>query len=311
MNPMRWVRRNTEHLDVAPHRDQPIEVGLVQWGRDLQATIAASALSGKPIFALFQEVPGCAGCKQFGADVLSHPLVVDAIHEAFEPLLIHNNSPGPDAEILARYGEPAWNFQVVRFLGPDGVDVIEQSDRVWETGPLAARMLDALRAVDVTPPPFLTLLEQETSDRLAVIDLAQECFWVGETLIGRLDGVVTTEAGFVEGLEVTRARFDPTQVTRRSIVDHAAASGVASVAFVDDPNAPDLAGATVQVRASARFREAPPSDQKRQLAGRFDGFDLTLAQLTKLNGFASTGSDRAEDLLSRRQLDLIGRPARG
>ena len=51
----------------------------MRWGRDLDAALASSAKSGKPVFALFQEIPGCAGCKQFGRDVLSNPLLVEAI----------------------------------------------------------------------------------------------------------------------------------------------------------------------------------------------------------------------------------------
>jgi hypothetical protein len=82
------------------------EVGKVAWGRDLSSALQASRRSGKPVFALFQEVPGCMGCKQFGRNVLSHPLIVQGIETEFTPLLIHNNSPGDDAEVLQRYGEP-------------------------------------------------------------------------------------------------------------------------------------------------------------------------------------------------------------
>lgn len=37
---------------------QPIELGTVKWSRDLSATLASSKESGKPVFLLFQEVPG-------------------------------------------------------------------------------------------------------------------------------------------------------------------------------------------------------------------------------------------------------------
>ena len=36
----------------------PVEVGTVQWGRDLDQALAMSKASGKPVFAFFQEVPG-------------------------------------------------------------------------------------------------------------------------------------------------------------------------------------------------------------------------------------------------------------
>lgn len=135
---------------------QPVEVGTVTWLRDLDGALSRATASGKPVFALFQEVPGCAGCKQFGADVLSDPVIVSAIEEHFVPLLIHNNTPGRDAEVLAAYNEPAWNYQVVRFLDADGVDVIPRRDRVWKTDALAARMADALAASDRPQAPELS-----------------------------------------------------------------------------------------------------------------------------------------------------------
>lgn len=37
---------------------QPVELGTVKWSRDLAATLEATGKSGKPVFLLFQEVPG-------------------------------------------------------------------------------------------------------------------------------------------------------------------------------------------------------------------------------------------------------------
>ena len=34
------------------------ELGTVTWGKDLDAALAKSGESGKPVFLLFQEVPG-------------------------------------------------------------------------------------------------------------------------------------------------------------------------------------------------------------------------------------------------------------
>ena len=36
----------------------PVEVGKVAWGRDLDAALAESEESGKPVLLLFQEAPG-------------------------------------------------------------------------------------------------------------------------------------------------------------------------------------------------------------------------------------------------------------
>ncbi|MEM9464668.1 MAG: VPGUxxT family thioredoxin-like (seleno)protein, type 2 [Actinomycetota bacterium] len=257
---------------------QPVETGTVRWGRDLDEAVTTAAATGRPVFALFQEVPGCAGCRQFGADVLSDPLVVEAIEDLFVPLLIHNNaSLGHDAEVLARYGEPAWNYQVVRFLGSDGDDLIPRRDRVWETGPLLQRMVAALEAAAAPVPDHLRLLEQEHSDRLVEVFIAQACFWVGEHEIGQIDGVVRTEAGFLGGHEVTRVWFDPEVIDLEALHAEARRRGVA----------------TFVARDGTGYRTAPPSDQKRQLGGAHPD-TLTDAQLTKANAFVGVSRRDAE-----------------
>jgi hypothetical protein len=92
--------------------DNPVEIGLVRWQRDFPAAIIEAGRTGKPVFLLFQEVPGCIGCRTFGSEVLSHPLLVESIEDNFIPVLAYNNrSGGMDAELLARFDEPAWNFQ--------------------------------------------------------------------------------------------------------------------------------------------------------------------------------------------------------
>ena len=47
-------------------------------------------------------------------------------------MLIYNNrSSGMDRELLERYQEPSWNFQVIRFLNADGKDVIPGKGRFF------------------------------------------------------------------------------------------------------------------------------------------------------------------------------------
>jgi hypothetical protein len=93
----------------------PVKVGLVRWGRDLEQCLVTSETSGKPVFLLFQEVPGCSGCRDFGRDVLSDASVIEMIEVNFVPLLIPNNQEGKDADVVKRFNEPKWNYQVVRF----------------------------------------------------------------------------------------------------------------------------------------------------------------------------------------------------
>ena len=280
---------------IAALRSQPIETGKVEWMRELNDALAASTETGRPVFALFQEVPGCAGCKQFGKDVLSDPFVVEAIEGEFIPLLIHNNSGGRDAEVLRAYGEPAWNYQVVRFLDSGGDDVIPRRDRVWETGPLLTRMVASLEAAGREVPDYLRLLEQQHGGQLEEAFLVQPCFWVGEMEIGQIDGVVFTEAGFMHGHEVTRVLFDPRFLTLESLYEQSARRNVAHAVYTDNPARTDLGGRTT-VDKPGRYRKAPASDQKRQLGRGLTG-DYTESQLTKLNAFSRSRRGGADKFL--------------
>ena len=91
------------------------------------------------------------------------PLLVEAAETEFVPVAIRNNVKGYEADVLKRYEEPAWNNPVVRFLDADGEDVIPRQDRVWQTGPLLARMTRALRAADREVPAWLDTVAAETA----------------------------------------------------------------------------------------------------------------------------------------------------
>lgn len=276
---------------------QPIEVGDVNWERDLDTALGASVATGKPVFALFQEVPGCAGCKQFGEDVLSDPAVVDGIEELFVPFLVHNNSAGPDSELLEAFGEPAWNYQVVRFLDASGADVIPRRDRVWETGPLTARMIETLTTTGRGVPNYLRLVEQAHSDRLEVAHFAQPCFWVGEMELGQIDGVVATQAAFMAGNEVTTIWFDPDEISLADLSLQAKRRNVASIVFTDA--GAELASRDLDVRPvdEASHRVAPNSDQHRQLRGVRGLENLSVSQRTKVNSFLPSAPGRADEFL--------------
>ncbi len=54
----------------------PPELGAVTFSRDFDGSLVQSKETGKPIFLLFQEIPGCSTCTNFGKNVLSHPKLV-------------------------------------------------------------------------------------------------------------------------------------------------------------------------------------------------------------------------------------------
>jgi hypothetical protein len=152
-----------EYSEAVDAGSQPIEIGLVNWGRNFEEAFERSRREGRPVLALFQEVPGCSGTQQFGKDVLSHPRIVEAIENEFIPVLIYNNRGGRDAEILAQFNEPTWNYQVIRFLDSSGNDIIPRKDRIWTLGAVASRLSEALRAAGRNVPLYLQDLALEES----------------------------------------------------------------------------------------------------------------------------------------------------
>ena len=93
---------------------------------------------------------------------MTDPIIVDAVENSFVPLLIHNNQRGPDTKLLKKYKEPAWNYQVIRFLTKEGKDIIPRKNRVNTINALATRMVKALeKAKQPIPPALRGLLNKE------------------------------------------------------------------------------------------------------------------------------------------------------
>lgn len=260
---------------------QPVEVGTVNWSRDHDAVLEKSKKTGIPVFLLFQEVPGCAGCKDFGREVLSDPDLVRMIEQSFLPLLVYNNRSGKDAELLRQYNEPSWNYQVIRFLDGDGNDIIPRKDRIWTKPELLQRMQEALEKTD-NPASSITNRPPQYEEAA----ISQYCFWTGERVIGAIDGVAETEAGFLRGREVTRVIYDPTVVSLEKI--HA----VAAHHRCGDKVYTSLDG----------YQKAPEHDQKRQIKGTpFETVSMSNAQATKVNAWARKNPRKASEFLSPEQ----------
>ena len=92
--------------------------------------------------------------------MLSDPTLVAVIEAHFEPVAIYNNVGGVDAKVLKQFGEPAWNFQVIRFLDSEGEDIIPRKDRVWTVKALAARIAEVLKKTNRPVPAALSSLTQ-------------------------------------------------------------------------------------------------------------------------------------------------------
>ena len=204
------------------------ELGEVAWLRDHDRGVALAAEQGKPVLLLFQEVPGCSTCVRFGQDGLTHPLMAELIADRFVPVAIFNNRPGADAEILRRYDEPSWNNPVVRFLGPDGAELLPRLADRYDALGLHERIAAVLERLGEDVPGYFRLLGRGLLVEHGLskcVTYTTPCFWSGETSLAQHPAVITTDAGWVDGEEVVQVHFDPREASRPHLDAYARAEG--------------------------------------------------------------------------------------
>ncbi|MGI9014346.1 MAG: VPGUxxT family thioredoxin-like (seleno)protein, type 2 [Phycisphaerales bacterium] len=301
----------TMYATSSPRTDGPTELGTVDWLRDFDVAMELAQRETRPVLVLFQEIPGCATCVDFGRLSLSHPLLVEAIETEFIPLAIHNNKSGPDAEVCARFNEPSWNFPVVRFLADDASDIIAREERVWTSGPLAARMIQALETAGQPVPGYLEVVAAEESgaSRAETAVFAMDCYWEGEARFGSVDGVLATRAAWQDGLEVVEVTFDVETLSFTELAKHGQEVQCASRIFAQDDEqdeaARQLAGdAVVRSGSASAMRPAQDSDQKYHLkrtALRY--LPLTPMQAARVNAALLSRAD-VKQYLSPHQWEL-------
>ena len=207
-------------LFVNPGFGNPIELGDVHWLRSMDEAQARSKNESKPILILFQEIPGCSTCRSYGNEVLSRPLIVEAIESYFIPLAIYNNKGGQDTEVLKQYNEPAWNNPVVRIVDEKGKDIVSRLNGNYSAYGLANMMMNVLIKKQGEIPLYLQLMTDElAADQHGVFTTTYSmyCFWAGEALFGKANGVIRTEAGYQGGKEVVKVEYDPTIITKSQL----------------------------------------------------------------------------------------------
>ena len=270
------------------------ELGRVTWGRNLEGALAESGKSERPVFLLFQEVPGCKTCTTYGLQVLSHPLMVEAIESLFVPVLVYNNRAGSDKQLLKRFDEPAWNNPIVRYLGADGKDLLPRRAGVWSLGSTAERMVASLVAARRPVPRYLSLLDGE-GRTLETATLSMHCYWDGEAHLGSVEGVFRTRTGWVGFGEVVTVDFDPRLLPFSALLRRAkvlrAAQGVFTRTDVQRQQAIAVGGLK-STPLEKEPRSAKASDQKFALRrSSLWHLPLTPAQATKVNGALRLGED--------------------
>ena len=202
----------------------PVELGRVRWERDFEAALKRARKDQRPVLVLFQEVPGCSTCVNYGRQVLSHPLLVEAGETLFTPAAVYNNVKGDDERVLTSFKEEAWNNPVVRIVSGDRTDLAPRLADDYTVGGLAVTMVRALNEAGRTVPSWLQLLANESAWKAGEVQtatLAMHCFWEGEAALGNVPGIVGTMPGFVDRTEVVQVEFNSRQITYATLLEKA------------------------------------------------------------------------------------------
>lgn len=213
--------QNTEAQERTNSKNQDEELGKISWYRDYDAAITASKKENKPVLILFQEVPGCSTCRNYGHNVLSNPLMTEAIENEFIPLAIFNNKKGKDFAILQKYNEPTWNNPVVRIVNNKGNNLVKRVASDYSAKGLYNAMLKALNAEKKIIPEYVKILGQELTVNYNAPNIKEThykmyCFWTGEKQLGSQDGVLITQAGFMNG-EVVKVKYDASKISKEKL----------------------------------------------------------------------------------------------
>ena len=287
----------------------PEELGKVSWLRNFEDGLAKSATSKKPVFLLFQEVPGCSTCRNYGQNVLSHPLIVEAIESLFVPVAIFNNKGGQDAKVLKYYGEPSWNNPVVRIVDNKKQDLIQRVNGNYSRLGIVQAMRLALQAENLAVPAYLELLEDEllaeqTGTESAVFSMY--CFWTGEKEIGKLDGVVETQAGFMNGREVVKVKFDPEKIEYQDLLKNANQASCASHVYTNDKTQAKASENVIGKGAASQTGKFRQDREPKYYLGKtvYRFIPMTQLQAVKVNSLIGQ-RQLPDDLLSPRQLTLL------
>ena len=286
--------------------DQAKELGHVKWMRSYDDALALAQKEDKHVFILFQEVPGCATCRNYGQNLLTHPHIVEAIETYFVPLTIFNNKGGEDAKILSKFGEPSWNNPVARIIDPKKEkDVVKRLNGRYDMLSLIQTISQGILASHKLIPIYLELLQEEyAANDLRETHLSMFCFWSGEKNLGKLDGVLSTRAGFMNGAEVVKVTYDANELSETDLISYASNRQCADAVFTDDQREVKAAKKLkIASRGTGKFR--PDKEPKYYTFNSdYKYLPMTELQALKVNSALSERLSPDEFLSPRQKLLL-------
>ncbi len=294
---------------VAFSQKNPVELGEVQWLRDFDEAVSKAQLEKKPVFILFQEVPGCATCQRYGKAVMSHPFIVEAIETYFIPVAIYNNKGGKDAEVLRYYREPTWNNPVVRIVSSDKKNLVPRLSGNYSSLGVLQTIITAMDQIGLAVPQYLELFEEELISKALEtekVTFSMYCFWTGEGNFGQIPGVVSTKSGFMDSREVVQVEYSPEVISFKKLLEKALREDMFDHVYTHNDKQKRVAqslleGKQIHSRSTFRADHQPKYYLSRT---QYRSVPMTPLQASRVN--STIGKGKSPDfLLSPRQLAIL------
>ena len=131
----------------------------MNWNRYYETVIGKATTIDKQVFILFQEVLGCATCRNYGNELLTHPFTVGALETYFVPIAVYNNKGGADADTLRIFDEPSWNNPVSRIIDPNSEkDMTKKLNGKYDMAHLVSYISNGILGSGQLIPEYLDLL---------------------------------------------------------------------------------------------------------------------------------------------------------
>lgn len=283
-----------------------------------------------PILMIFQEMPGTKECINFGRNVLSHPLLVEAAETLFIPLIINSTAiSGGDSAVMAKYREQRHFSPVVRIVTCTGKDLILRiSNEDCNLGNVARSMVKALQRTKAKVPKYLKLLAVESRARCRLPGagyptIRSAFFGVSNTSEGEVDlagahGIISTNVITLGSHKrVVHVQYDFDHGKYRDIVKHALAThNILKIFYVNEgerfsaeeeiKSSEEGSVSLVELLAKHKIRSNHRTKANLLFSG-LQNVPLTPMQATRANQALShpMGEEKAHNLLSPRQLAIL------
>ena len=286
----------------------------------LHQALALARQTHKPILCLQMDVPGDG---RIGAEVFSHPLIVEAAETLFVTVHVRDGIQHlPHAEEGRDLPDPSPSHQTsLDFLSETGARLIP---RLYAPGihraSVVQAMVEALKLLQQTVPKYLQLLRDEENGQIEVaafgVRYRENCSVFGmddsahgEVEFAGLGGVLATKAGYIDRLRVVQVSYDSKLLSFGCLVRHALERQIANIVYYQSND--ERIAAQVEIErlhdtAQTKLFSGPikpdldPKAALRKTPLRF--VPLTAYQSTRANRFVQLGRfDEAVHLLSPRQ----------